>query len=1552
MEKIAIIGLSCLFPDAKNPDEFWQNLLKQKDSTSSATAQEMGIDPAIFYHPLKGTPDKTYSLKGGYIRNFEFDPTEYNLPPEFIESLDNTFKWSLYAAKEAIEHSGYWDNQDVLSKCGVILGNLSFPTRLSNQLISPIYQQTINSAIAELLQHDELKLAALPTQTKASLYNSMISGLPTAIVAQALSLSQTNFCLDAACSSSIYSVKLASYYLQTHKADMMLAGAISCSDSLFVRMLFSGVQGYAENGISRPLDKASRGLVPADGIGILALKRYSDAVRDGDTIHATIAGSGLSNDGRGKHLLSPNSKGQVLAFERAYNEAQISPKDIDYMECHATGTLLGDTTEFNSIETFFGQHQAAPLVGSAKANVGHLLTAAGMVGMIKVILGMSKGVIPATINVTEPIGTENNVISANQIVRNTTQWQNQSPIKRAAVSAFGFGGTNSHIILEQGSIANKTDNVTPLTPAKIAIVGMDAFFGGCNGLDAFERSIYEGTQHFIPLPLNRWHGIETQEDLLKEYGFADGKAPVGAYIQDFEIDTLASKIPPNELDKLNPQQLLILKVADRAVKDAGLKEGENVAVIIAAETELSVHQLQQRWNLSWQVQEGLISEQVCLPSEQLLQLESIIKDSIHNPVESSEYVSHIANIMASRVSSMWNFTGPAFTLSAGENSALKALEVAQMLLSSGEVDAVVVGAVDLAGGVENVLLRNKLASINTGAATLSFDQKANGWMVGEGAGAVVLKHHETAKKAGDRIYAVVDAVTFFQENSQQLQKPNQTAVNQTCEQAFNLAGIQPTEINYLEVFGSGIPEEDEAEIKGLLQSYRKNSHGLNCAIGSVKANIGHTYVASGIASLIKTALCLYYRYIPASPKWTDAKMPEMWQESPFYVACESRPWFPDKEATRRIAAINGMGIDGSYAHAIVSEETSQKERHSKYLQQTPFYLFPLAASGRTELLAHLSTLQKTIENSPCLANTATQTFTNYQKYSDTNYTLAILGRNKKELAKELDAAIKGVNNAFDKGSDWQTPLGSYFTAKPLGKVGEIAYVYPAAVNSYVGIGRNVFRLFPKVLDDLKNNNLYNRAADVEKLVYPRSLNKLSLRQLETLEKRLLEDSLAMFESEIAFARYMTTIFRDEFQIKPKSVFGYSLGETTMMVAQGVWSNFDSGSNTLNSSPLFGDRLSGPKNAVREYWGQKTVLQPEDNDFWSTYVLMATPSQVMECLKQENRVYLTQINTKEEVLIAGETAACQRIIETLGCNAFAAPFNHAIHCEPMRSEYGEIAKVNTLPSHNLANITFYSAAECAPITLDSNGIAHNIAQGLCQQLDFPKLVNRVWEDGARIFIEAGAGNVCSRWIDTILTGKDHITIALNRRGSDDHASIVKALAKLLSHRVSLDISQLYEGIESSSKNKATLKRVTLGGNSITAAILSEENRQLFQNLSGKLREYPCTNPAPTQPEFIQPEPLDVSEVENSHNIAPSITHEEEVPMINTINNSLAQPLSPPEFDYTITLGIIPTQYQQLTANSSNVNKAHATFLKTRQDFSKQMSEIIQLQIACVEQLLQK
>jgi PfaB family protein len=722
-----------------------------------------------------------------------------------------------------------------------------------------------------------------------------------------------------------------------------------------------------------------------------------------------------------------------------------------------------------------------------------------------------------------------------------------------------------------------------------------------------------------------------------------------------------------------------------------------------------------------------------------------------------------------------NYISAELAFFAEENSLLSALDVSQKLLTTQQVEAVLIVGMDKSYPIE----------IHEGIYTFSYDEKAQNVIRTAGAAAVVLQLHETAQQQNHCIYAIMDGFSVVKHSPNHPQ-----TITQACQKAFQIADVQAADIGYLEVVARGIANADIAEIQGLISAYHTGGENLSCGLGSVKANIGNTQASSGIFSLIKTALCLYHRYIPGVPQWSNPKQPEIWRGSPFYVAVESKPWFLEPGATKRVAAVNMMEENNIYGHLILSEEISQVERSSQYLAEMPYYLFPIAADDRSSLLTQITALQQSLTNGSSISQLANDYFQKYQQYKQSTYALAILSRHPEELKREIERAIQGVKIAFATGKDWQTPLGSYFTVNPQGKKGHVAFVYPGSFTSYIGLGRNIFRLFPKLHNDVVIKSVYNRVANIEKILYPRSINKLLRRQLESIEQTLIDDPVSMLESEVGIAGLMTAILKNYFQIQSPYSFGYSLGETSMMLAQGVWTSFKSTSDYLNSSPLFKTRLSGPKNAVRQHWGLPLIHEGKREEFWSNYILICSYSLVQEVLKNENRVYTVLINTPEEVIIAGETKACERVIQTLKCDAFPTSINHVIHCEPMHSEYDELVKVNTLPIQTNSKTIFYSAAEYAPMKIDSHLIGKNIAKALCHQLDFSRLVNRAYNDNVRIFIEVGVGSNCSRWISEILKDKGHLAVSLNRRGVDDHTSIIKALAKLFSHRIELDLSPLY------------------------------------------------------------------------------------------------------------------------------------------------------------------
>ena len=867
MENIAVVGIANLFPGSQAPDQFWQQLLEQQDCRSKATAVQMGVDPAK-YTAEKGDTDKFYCVHGGYISDFNFDASGYQLDSRYLSALDDLNQWGLYVTKQALADAGYWGSE-ALANCGVILGNLSFPTKSSNQLFMPLYHQVVDNALKSVL-HPDFQLSHYTTPQPTHADNALVAGYPAALIAQAAGLGGSHFALDAACASSCYSVKLACDYLHTGKADMMLAGAVSASDPMFVNMGFSIFQAYPGNNVHAPFDKNSQGLFAGEGAGMMVLKRHSDAVRDGDNIYAIIKGGALSNDGKGEFVLSPNTKGQVLVYERAYEDADVDPSAVDYIECHATGTPKGDNVELRSMETFFSRVNNKPLLGSVKSNLGHLLTAAGMPGMTKAMLALGKGLIPATINLKEPLQSKNGYFTGEQMPTTTVPWPTTTGPRTAGVSVFGFGGSNAHLVLQQPTHELQSDFSAAKAREPLAIIGMDSHFGSASNLAQFKTLLTHNQTTFRELPAQRWKGMENNANVMQS--LALNKAPKGGYVEQLDIDFLRFKVPPNEKDCLIPQQLMMMQVADNAAKDAGLVEGRNVAVLVAMGIELELHQYRGRVNLTTQIEDSLLQQGIALTAEQREELTNIAKDGVASAAQLNQYTSFIGNIMASRISALWDFSGPAITVSAEENSVYRCVELAENLFQTSDVDAVIIAAVDLAGSIENITLRRHYGPVNEEGPVNEKGSVNNNildeqqWLVGEGAAAIVVK--PVSQVTPDQVYASIDAVSFAPGSDSK-------AISVAADKALTLAGISAADVDSVEAHASGFRAENDAEKTAFSQLY-PNSH-----ISSVKANIGHTFNASGIASIIKSALLL------------------------------------DEKNNQHIA-INGLGRDNSCAHLILS----------------------------------------------------------------------------------------------------------------------------------------------------------------------------------------------------------------------------------------------------------------------------------------------------------------------------------------------------------------------------------------------------------------------------------------------------------------------------------------------------------------------------------------------------------------------------------------------------------------------------------------------------------
>jgi PfaB family protein len=500
-----------------------------------------------------------------------------------------------------------------------------------------------------------------------------------------------------------------------------------------------------------------------------------------------------------------------------------------------------------------------------------------------------------------------------------------------------------------------------------------------------------------------------------------------------------------------------------------------------------------------------------------------------------------------------------------------------------------------------------------------------------------------------------------------------------------------------------------------------------------------------------------------------------------------RPWFPLPYAEKRESVIC-LQKRKDYGPSIRLEKGYLSVHHTdKPFSNFGLYLLLINFNDPQQVIQSIDEIQNRITDCPNLADFNNKYLAEFGNKNPGTYSLVVLGSSKQEFIDELDHARIGVLKSLEGGRDWQTPAGSYFTPNPFGPEEKIAFVYPGAFGTYVGMGREIFYLFPQLHDALLSltsdpGNVINEAS-----IFPQNLTSNVQRYLQN---ELNNNPTQMISSGICFSYLFTVILRDIFKVKPDAAFGYSLGENSMMFAMGIWTQADVMRTSMEASPVFHERVSGPQNAIRDFWNlPKNNGKTGNSPTWANYVLMASYEKVREAILNEDRVYITHINTPRQVVIGGDKNACQRVADAIKCMYLQTPYHHAIHCEPVTSEFDAFMRLNDWPVENKPDIPIYTAANYATLQYDSKSIKRSFAKMLTNPIDFPRLINLAYEGGTHIFIELGAGSNCSKWVEATLKGKPHLSISINQNSVDDHVSILRLLARLVSHQVPVDLKVL-------------------------------------------------------------------------------------------------------------------------------------------------------------------
>ncbi|HZI17745.1 MAG TPA: SDR family NAD(P)-dependent oxidoreductase [Pyrinomonadaceae bacterium] len=441
---VAIVGVSVLLPGAADVETFWANVLGNRSAVTEIPPERW--DWRLLYDPDKKARDRSYSKWGGFFSDIVFDPVRFGIPPDSVKDIGVPQLLALELIRRALVDAGYESREFDRERTAVILAEAEHG--------GVLHQQHVARTLLPFLtpQAPQAMLDRLAEWTADSFPGSL-SNITAGRVANRFDFGGSNFVIDAACASSLVALDLAIQELALRRSDVVITGGIDTGQHPYGYVAFSKTQALSETGRSRPFDKRADGIVISEGVAVAVLKRLEDAERDGDRIYAVLRGVGGSSDGKAMGMTAPRPAGQVRALRRCYQRAAIPFTSVGYYEAHGTGTPVGDAAELETVSGFLrsegaGTRQCA--ISSVKGLIGHTKTAAGIVGIVKAAMALRHRVLPGH-PIDEPLDDLQAPDSPLFLLREPRPWfaAPGSQPRRAAVSAFGFGGTNSHAVLEE-----------------------------------------------------------------------------------------------------------------------------------------------------------------------------------------------------------------------------------------------------------------------------------------------------------------------------------------------------------------------------------------------------------------------------------------------------------------------------------------------------------------------------------------------------------------------------------------------------------------------------------------------------------------------------------------------------------------------------------------------------------------------------------------------------------------------------------------------------------------------------------------------------------------------------------------------------------------------------------------------------------------------------------------------------------------------------------------------------------------------------------------------
>lgn len=772
---LAIVGYGCVLPpDGYTTDLFWETIISGKSGIRVTPKERWNWE--YYYDKDRTAEDKTYCKLGAYIDSYKFPYEEYEYSEKKLNKLNRAQLMMLDSILQALSKSQNKNSIVDSFDTGLFLGNMLGDEAFANYSINFrgkefLYYLEQNKEFKRLgkSQKEEIKIQFQKKLDEKfegvdnSNYKKLLHSTLAKSVRDVLNIRGTTLIVDAACSAGALVIDEAVKHLQNNNLKTCVISGVLGNISVTGNVAFAKVGGLSPTH-SAPLDITANGLIPGEGAATIIVKRLDQAVKDKDNIYAVIRGVGTASDGKGKSIYAPSSAGQVKAMKKALEKAGLRPRDVEYIEAHATGTKVGDKVELGTIKLLYEDENLpskSVAIGTIKSQIGHSFSAAGMANLIKVLEGMKNNILPPTHDFTEePEGVDlhKTPFYINTDPKPWTSKKEGEP-RRASVNAFGFGGINASVVVEEYKQEYhrnllekmKASKQKPCKSMDIAVVGVGCIDSESVGAINWWKNIEKNKKEHNKFPKKRWN------EEINEI-FADKSEIQGNFIEKLEFPWLKYKIPPKILAEIDKGQQMGIMAAGEAIEDHGLEKlnsqttGVYVGSALGLESSILAN-LRIRFVEYFEILKDIPGFNELEEDIKLSIVEEITKKfkSYIPKIGEDTLPGYMDNITAGRIANFFNIQGANIVVDSDSTSFINAFEQGVMSLESGENDTVIVGGVHANMTPELITLFDILKNDNREGCYFC-GSKIEDFVMGEGAVFFVLKKFSDVSDE-DKVYA-------------------------------------------------------------------------------------------------------------------------------------------------------------------------------------------------------------------------------------------------------------------------------------------------------------------------------------------------------------------------------------------------------------------------------------------------------------------------------------------------------------------------------------------------------------------------------------------------------------------------------------------------------------------------------------------------------------------------------------------------------------------------------------------------------------------------------